>query len=76
MKSACTSVLDCVQRGIQNQESYERELNDVTICEDLLYCDVRKQRKRVVKFVLMRNDAAQINEFARQLSLIELVSII
>ena len=69
---SCTDVMDCVSRGIAAQEHYEQFLSQSDPEKQNL--KVRKTRDNIIKYIRAQKDATRVNEFARQLALIEIVS--
>jgi len=67
---SCTDVMDCVSRGIAAQEHYEQFLSQSDPEKQNL--KVRKTRDNIIKYIRAQKDATRVNEFARQLALIEI----
>nr|CAB3265448.1 ras-GEF domain-containing family member 1B [Phallusia mammillata] len=73
LQSRCTAVVDCISRRMAAQESYEQHLTDADM-EDALQKtqNARKTRDKLVSTIMNLKDAADVNQMAQQLSLIEL----
>ena len=70
----CCRVADDISRRITEQERYEQQLFDMEYWEGETIRSVRNVRSSLLKYLLTLQDATDVNSFARQLTIIEMVS--